>query len=590
MAFIRVPWRFAMFSMSSIAVLATLGASQHSTRDVRVADVGTLRCNLLDSGVSQALGVPYAKAPVGPLRFSPPVPLPKRSADDLLDATHFGARCMQLTGNPAPPADSQPNEDCLQLNLWVPPGSPPPSGWPVFFWIHGGAFSSGSAVDYDGEALAKRGLLVVTVNYRLSVFGFMPSAEIAAESPGAPSNGAMNGLLDQALALRWVADHVSAFGGDAKRVTIAGESAGAESVEFQLHLPFMQGLFQRAIIESGFWDSGYQGYAPTFSMNETFQAANTKSLLASLNVSDLAGLRSLSAEKLMSSAFALSFSTPSVDGFYWPFAQDPHKGAVKSSVSEVIIGGNGGDSILMPPFDRLRPPEQDALYPSNASMYEALLVAFFGPEVLEHYPVPPSSASKEEIRRAYWGAMVDMGQHCGALRLATKLRAAGSQVYLYDFEYWPTNDSWRGLSPHAAELSYVFGATLPAWDLATPAAQEVVDYISGHHNEGLEHAIRDYWTSFVATGMPKGHVAWPPFTELFTAPSLFIDQHKNNSLRLSVSSGDRGVKCDYVNRFKEASQNNAFNLFKFIVRFAGTDNNPLPPTSVPAYENHPVVV
>jgi len=288
----------------------------------------------------------------------------------------------------------------------------------------------------------------------------------------------------------------------------------------------------------------------------------------------------------------LTFGTPSVDGFYWPFEQDPHKGAVQSHVSEVIIGGNRGDSVLLPPNDRFYPPEQDLLYPSNASTYEEMFVAFFGPEVLELYPSPPSSASKEEVRRAYWGAVLDVGQYCGARRLASKLRAAGSQVHLYDFAYWPTNDSWRGFSPHGAELQYVFGANVSACSFANPVGQEIADALAAHHNKGLGVAIRDYWSSFVAMGTPKGAVPWPEFTESLTTPSLLIDQHKNNSLRLSVSISDRGVKCDYVNRFKDASRNNAINLFKLSVRSMGTadDNDPLPPTRVPAYANHPIEI
>lgn len=128
------------------------------------------------------------------------------------------------------------------------------------------------------------------------------------------------------------------------------------------------------------------------------------------------------------------------------------------------------------------------------------------------------------------------------------------------------------------------------WASGSPFGQEIADAIQTHHNEGLGSAIRDYWNSFVATGTPTGIVAWPQFTDVLMTPALLTDQHRSNSPRFSVSFGGRRVKCAYVNRFKGASQNNAVNLLKLFARGFGNDSNPLPPTRVPAYENHPVVI
>ncbi|SNT38657.1 carboxylesterase/lipase family protein [Rhodococcoides kyotonense] len=196
-----------------------------------------------DGAVTSFLGIPYAEAPFGPLRFAAPTAPPRWAGTR--DAVSFGATAPKIGYRP-PTSDILvepvvPGEDCLNLNVWTPDDSA--EGLPVFVWIHGGAFVNGSnsVPIYDGSAFARDGIVAVAINYRLGADGF-------ARIEGAPAN---RGLLDQVAALEWVRDNIASFGGDPARVTVAGESAGAMSVGTLLSMPRAEGLFQRAILQSG---------------------------------------------------------------------------------------------------------------------------------------------------------------------------------------------------------------------------------------------------------------------------------------------------------------------------------------------------
>jgi len=195
------------------------------------------------------LGIPYAAPPVGDLRWKPPVPAAKWSG--VRKAAEFGAHCMQgdVFGDMVF-RDPGGSEDCLSLNVWVP-SKPSSSKLPVMVWIYGGGFVAGTTSEarQDGTHLAQKGVVVVSLNYRLGIFGFLVHPELAKESG---HNSAGNyGLLDQLLALTWVHENIAAFGGDPENVTIFGESAGSFSVSAQMASPLAKGLFQKAIGESG---------------------------------------------------------------------------------------------------------------------------------------------------------------------------------------------------------------------------------------------------------------------------------------------------------------------------------------------------
>jgi para-nitrobenzyl esterase len=208
---------------------------------------------IVNGSVAEFLGIPYAAPPTGPLRWKPPqAPAPW---SDVRDASQPGSACPQL---PSPFGPASENEDCLYLNIYAPANAN--GGLPVIVWIHGGAFISGQGSDYDGSALVQSGnVIVVSINYRLGIFGFLAHPALDSEVPDHSSGN--YGLLDQQFALRWVQSNIGSFGGDPGNVTVAGESAGGFSVLTHMASPTAAGLFRRAIVESGgsrlAWASAY---------------------------------------------------------------------------------------------------------------------------------------------------------------------------------------------------------------------------------------------------------------------------------------------------------------------------------------------
>jgi para-nitrobenzyl esterase len=219
----------------------------HVDEQVVTVAEGRLKGIRLASGVSVFKGIPYAAAPVGNLRWKMPMPLTKWSG--IKTAIEFGPRPMQKSNMMYEFRSKKTSEDCLYLNVWAPKREHNRSK-PVYVFIHGVSFvrGDGSQPSYDGESMAKKGIIYITINYRLGIFGFMAHPDLSEESGYASGN---YGLLDQLAALKWVKKNVSAFGGDPQAITIGGESVGAQSVSAHMASPLSKGLFTRAIAESG---------------------------------------------------------------------------------------------------------------------------------------------------------------------------------------------------------------------------------------------------------------------------------------------------------------------------------------------------
>ncbi|HZC43796.1 MAG TPA: carboxylesterase family protein, partial [Acidobacteriaceae bacterium] len=234
----------------SFAVLLSAAAAHANDRLTVVTDRGRIQGSLSQDGKVRAfLGIPYAAPPVGPLRWKPPQPVAAWSG--VRSATSFGPRCMQTELFPDMVfRDSGPSEDCLTLNVWAP-AAKASTPLPVMVWIHGGGFVSGGSSEprQDGEHLARKGVIIVSMNYRLGIFGFFALPSLVAES--AQHAAGNYGLMDQAAALNWVHRNIAAFGGDPTKVTIFGESAGSISVSAQMASPLSRDLFVGAIGESG---------------------------------------------------------------------------------------------------------------------------------------------------------------------------------------------------------------------------------------------------------------------------------------------------------------------------------------------------
>jgi para-nitrobenzyl esterase len=452
-------------------------------------------------------GIPYAAPPVGDLRWRPPQPA--RDWQGVRECYAFGAAAPQkpvpLLGMfPGMALGAATSEDCLYLNVWAPTRrSDQPL--PVMVWIHGGGYTFGAASQalYDGTNLARRGVVVVAMNYRLGPFGFLAHPQLSAESGHSASGN--YGLLDQIEALRWVKRNIAAFGGDPQRVTIFGESAGGNSVYSLLFSPLAKGLFQRAISESGgSLDFLLLKQSPSgFRSAEKMGVEFGKKCGAPQGPGQLAALRAMSADDLLkaSSGFetprSLEFRgdrmrfAPIVDG--WVIPDDPmillNRG--QANAVPLIVGANADEGSLF----TLR-----TALPKRSEEFRAALERGFGPEAADRlrelYPAT-------DLRRAVNDLMGDylFVAPARAVSRAVALQHAKTPVYLYHFAH-PTPGAMGKLlgAHHGAEIAYVLD------NLQLARSHSSVD-------EQIRDTLVSYWIQFAATGNPNraGLPNWPAY-------------------------------------------------------------------------------
>jgi para-nitrobenzyl esterase len=455
-------------------------------------------------------GVPYAAAPVGPLRFAAPAPASGWPGER--DATRPGPRCIQ-----DPSADPERGlntaEDCLTLNVWTPPVSDELR--PVMVWIHGGAFANGSSGIYDARRLASRGgIVVVTINYRLGTLGFL--AHPALGTGGDVGN---YGLADQQAALRWVRDNIADFGGDPEKVTVAGESAGGMSVCDHLVAPGSAGLFRSAILMS----------APCQAQAD-LAAASRSSLDYAIAVgcpdpaTAATCLRTLPVDRLRNPVWYFNIGSDELTGPVTGSALIPEAplaafGSGRAEQVPVLIGTTRDEFTL---FVALRYLRQGQRY--TAGDYPRLLAETFGADaaaVGAHYPNDRYGG----VAQAYSAAVTDGEFACVSDRIAGQLSRTGP-VYAYEFNdrSAPAPEVMRTLpfpvgASHSLELRYLFdvGGAPPM----NPAQQR------------LSEQMIDYWSAFVRTGDPavEGQPDWPEFdvNRISTRMSLQSDGSRTNN-------------------------------------------------------------
>ncbi|HJQ23949.1 MAG TPA: carboxylesterase/lipase family protein [Blastocatellia bacterium] len=478
-------------------------------------------------------GIPFAAPPTGALRWKAPQPVKPWSG--VRACTEFGASCPQPNllertyGTKLGPT----SEDCLYLNVWTA-AKKPTDKLPVMVWIHGGGYTmgSGSTLAYDGAAFARQGVVLVTINYRLGPFGWFAHPQLSKES-GHDSSGNY-GLLDQIAALEWVKRNIAAFGGDANRVTIFGESAGAGSVCYLMASPLARGLFHRAIAESG------SAFGANRHLREAWYGQEPAEKLGERVARDLAGeqaadpiaaLRAMSADDLLnrSNVAATSFFAgdanrfaPIVDG--WVIPDDP--GAIfeagRQANVPLIVGTNADEGsifVLTAPVNTV-PAYRVAvsrLYGAHADEVQAL------------YPANEAS----EVRRALSHIITDAFFITGARYFAETASKVNNKTFVYHFTH-VTNDPRRRMlgAFHASEIPYVF-MTQDVGGFATYDAKE----------HELARAMSAYWVQFAATGDPNGagRPVWPKY-------DAASDQHIEFGDQIAVKANLRKSAVDLFER------------------------------------------
>lgn len=436
-------------------------------------------------------GLPYAAPPTGSYRWRPPMPAPIWSG--VRDAADFGPACIQPT--PGAPHIYSNNfgatsEDCLSLNIWSPEAA---GKAPVIVWIHGGSLVAGSSkeVYYDGTAWAQEGAVVVTINYRLGVLGYLAHPDLSAESPASISGN--YGLMDQIQALRWVQQNIAAFGGDPSNVTVAGESAGGLSVLYLMASPLTKGLFHKAIAQSAYMISAPELKNAAHGTPAAETAGAT--LARNLQAPSLRVLRSMNAQTLTDSSVMAGFAPFGVvDGVVLPRQLVDAFDRGEQAPVPILAGFNSGEirSLRM-----LAPP-----VPGSAAEYERVIREKYGDLADDFLALYPSSDMGESILATTRDALYGWTSE----RLVRSQTEMGHPSFLYLFDHgYPAMDQAGLHAFHASELPYVFGTlhrTPPLWPKIPDTASE----------RALSETMIDYWISFARSGRPLSAQAdWPAY-------------------------------------------------------------------------------
>ena len=479
-------------------------------------DGGVVEGSYFDARTSDAVfkGIPFAAAPVGDLRWKPPAPV--RSWRGVRDAKDFAPICPQrlyspefyvglatrLGGHPPPQRPLTTSEDCIYLSVWTS-NFGNAERRPVMVWIHGGGNNGGWGTQGtdNGESLARQGVVLVMIEYRVGALGFIADSALTAESPHHSSGN--YGLLDQIAALSWVKRNIAAFGGDPTRVTVFGQSSGAMDITCLLTSPLARGLFQRAISESGACTGPFAALkVPVMSGSEHPAAEESgKRLAKALGVSDardvLAAMRAKSADEILA-AMARDGSIAhevNVDGWVIPEQPDLVFAEGRQFRVPLIIGSNK---------DEYRAFLSSFGLTSMSGYSNALLGALgssaplraFLPRMLETYPASDTAEAEREL----FEANTDDGFGQGARFVArAEARAKQPNVYFYYFTHAVASLAGQTLGAfHGGEIQFVFG------DQGWP---------SGSHDQALRSAMNGYWVQFAATGNPnrRGLVEWPRY-------------------------------------------------------------------------------
>ena len=439
-----------------------------------------------DGKVQVFKGIPYAAPPVGESRWKAPQPV--ESWKGVRKATEFGARCMQwnVFGDMVF-RDAGPSEDCLYLNVWTPKAEPG-AKLPVMVWIYGGGFQAGATSEprQDGEVLARRGVVIVSMNYRLGIFGFFSDPELTKESPHHASGN--YGLLDQAAALEWVRKNIAAFGGDPENVTIFGESAGSFSVSALMASPVSKRLMHQAMGESGAF---FGRTLPAKSLAESEQ--DGAKFGESIGADSLEKLRAMTGEQLMEAAKKDKNSFrfgPNIDGYFFPKSPAAIYAKREQAHIALLAGWNHDEGNYRQVFGKDEPTKEnyakkiEQTYGKNAE------------EVLKLFPGGTDEQAKESAGLLATANFIAYGTWKW---IEEQRELGGPEVFRYEFDDAPPPAPAADGTPtvsrgayHSSEIEFVFGM-LKSKDLPwRPQDFELSEQMGG------------YWTNFAKTGNPNG--------------------------------------------------------------------------------------
>jgi len=476
-----------------IVVLALFpGMTPWAAEALAAVAQGTLR-GTVEGGLSVYRGIPFAAPPLGALRWR--APQPAAAWTGVRPADTFAPECEQsLLGPAAGPAPAM-SEDCLYLNVWTPAKSVH-ERVPVLVWIYGGGFVAGatSTPTYSGEVLARKGVVLVSVAYRVGPLGFLAHPELSAESPQHTSGN--YGLLDMTAALTWIQRNIAAFGGDPAKVTIFGESAGGIAVSQLSASPLAKGLFRAAISESGgSFAAPRPAGQPGENMRTLADAERQGAAIArTAGVSSLAQMRRLSAQQVLAAARSNGPSWPVVDGWALPADQYSLYEAGRFNDTPVLIGYNSDEGASFPSA-HTSAEFRDVVHRRYGVFADPLLAAY-----------PPGDGTLPKSARDLTRDAAFGWQTWAWARLQT--RRGRSPAFLYYFDQhpqYPADSPRAGYgAPHGREVPYVFGH-LNDLNNETPGAADRV----------ISEAMGTYWTNFAKYGDPNGNGApkWPAFSE-----------------------------------------------------------------------------
>ena len=483
----------ALGALAAATTVRTMALSQAQPATVRL-DSGEVQ-GVVDDDVESFKGIPFAAPPVGDLRWRPPqAPAPWTG---VRQAKEFGPDCMQSRFGPPPAAGPNapppPSEDCLYLNVWRPAASSA-RNLPVMVWIYGGGFVGGSSAspNTSGVGFARRGVILVAMNFRVGRFGFFAHPALSREHP--EENKGNYGYMDQIAALRWVRRNIAAFGGNPNNITIFGFSAGGVSVHSMLASPQARGLFHKAIVESGGSRDGVltarpmskDGLDPNYPVSaETIGIQFARSMgIDGTGPDALAKLRGLSAEQVLRGAppqpgvnLPSYETTPILDGkLITETAESAYKARRQPRIP-FLAGSNSADTA----GNRIRATTKDELFARFGRWSEQARAAY------------DPDGSTDLATLVSW-VNDDFGQAEPARFAASAFAANGSPAYLYRFSYVQSalRERMRGGAPHGGEIAFVFG-TLAAGRV-TPSAEDLA----------VSRMAQSYWVNFAKNGDPNG--------------------------------------------------------------------------------------